>query len=191
MRWITGVAMFLLLSELLLELIADTKYARFARWVSGVIVLFLFVFPLLEGGQLTEQFKHSVQSFRFSIGTERIPQELYLTENSMENSVYLSYRSAIEEQIADLLAENQLLVEKTEIRIMENGELEALFVEARFLDGTNQNNTIVIPTIVPVEVGGQRNQNMVSPMELYIQNLLAEFYRLDGNKIEVVINEAE
>ena len=51
----------------------------------------------------------------------------------------------------------------------------------------------MIPTVVPVrlEEKGKKEKKTVSPMELYIREVLAEFYQLEENKIEVVIQEAE
>ena len=51
----------------------------------------------------------------------------------------------------------------------------------------------MIPTVVPIrlEEKGIKEKKIVSPMELYIREVLAEFYQLEENKIEVVIQEAE
>ena len=48
MQWICNIALFLVLSGIMLELIADTKYYKFARWVAGVILLLQFFKPLTE-----------------------------------------------------------------------------------------------------------------------------------------------
>ena len=45
MEWIRNISLFLVLSGLLLELIADTKYYKFAQWVAGVILLLQFIQP--------------------------------------------------------------------------------------------------------------------------------------------------
>ena len=43
MEWVCNISLFLVFSGLLLELIADTKYYKFARWVASVILLLQFI----------------------------------------------------------------------------------------------------------------------------------------------------
>ena len=191
MKWVVSIAAFLLLSELFLELVSETKYARFARWVSGVIFLLLFLEPFTEKDAMFARLQSSIQSFWFAMGTERVPEELYRTEEYMENSVLLSYKESVSEQIAKILEQNELSLQKTEMEVQDTGELAWLFVKARYRDGAEKEPKIVIPTIPLVEAGAQNVQNIVSPMELYIRERLAEFYQMDVNKIEVVIEEAD
>ena len=42
MQWIRDIALFLVFSGILLEMIADTKYYKFAKWVAGLILLLQF-----------------------------------------------------------------------------------------------------------------------------------------------------
>ena len=190
MQWVIEIALFLLLSELLLELISDTKYVQYARWVSGVILLLLFVRPFVGETSVSERMEHLIRTFYFRIGTERVPEELYLTEQTMENKVIKQYKQSMEEQITRLLDKSSLRLCETQIQLEEDGEPAFLFVRACYMDGTSNGAEIAVPTIAPVEVGGRTEKNTISPMELYVRELLAEFYQMDVNKIEVVIEKA-
>ena len=48
MQWLGNLALFMLVSGLMLEMIADTKYYKFARFVAGVILLLQFISPITE-----------------------------------------------------------------------------------------------------------------------------------------------
>ena len=48
MQWIRDIALFLVFSGILLEMISDTKYYKFAKWVAGMILLLQFLKPLAD-----------------------------------------------------------------------------------------------------------------------------------------------
>ena len=74
--------------------------------------------------------------------------------------------------------------------VEENGRLESVKIWARYQDKQRAEG-IWIPTVVPVNISEAPKKETVSPLELYIRATLAEFYQMDENKIEVVIQEAE
>lgn len=191
MEWICGIALYMVISGLLLELIADTKYYRYAKWVAGVFLILQFAQPLGQWKDLGLQFFSKLTSFDYALGTDRILEELYETEDRRTQSVLEGYKAAVTEQIEHLLGENGLRVRKVEPEILDNGELAFLTVTAQYLDGTEEDN-IRIPTVVPVRITKEdKEPEVVSPMELYIRELLAEFYQMDENNIVVVIQEAD
>ena len=190
MQWICNLALFMVLSGILLEVIADTKYHKFARWVTGVILLLQFIKPLAETGDMKNRFMASIGAFDYAIGTEKILEEIYQVSGQTENTVLKNYKAAITDQIGKILENNGLALETAELSVAEDGTLEELFVWARYQDG-RRNTAILIPTVVPVNIRETKEKETVSPMELYIRGILAEFYQIEENKIEVVIREAE
>ena len=193
MQWVCSMALFLVLSGILLEMIADTKYYKFARWVAGSILLLQFLQPLTRVEQLWERFTLSFLSFDYALGADKVLEKIYRTDESVESSVLQSYKGNVSEQIDRLLRKNSLSLVKADLEIAETGEVLGLSVIAQYLDGTEEETGILrIPTVMPVNVGEEkREKRTISPMELYIRELLAEFYQLKENKIEVVIQEAE
>ena len=190
MQWICGIAMYLVLSGILLELIADTKYYKFARWVAGVILLVQFLGPMTGTEDVRNRFTASFQAFDYAIGTDRVLEDIYQVDAQAEYSVLTEYKESIAGQINSLLQKNGLNLVQTEIEVAEDGTIKRLWVWADYLDGTEEKLNL-IPTIVPVRIGEEVKTNTVSPLELYIRELLAEFYRLDESNIEVVIQEVE
>ena len=102
----------------------------------------------------------------------------------------LHQQGSIREQIGKLLEENGLRLLETEIIVTELGEPEKIYVCAEYADGPETEPGIWVPTVAPVNPKQDREKNVLSPMELYIRELLAEFYRVEENTIEVVIREA-
>ena len=190
MQWVCNIALFLVLSGILLELVADTKYYKFAKWVTGVILLLQLVKPLAETDGFWNRFVSVFQSFDYALGTDRVLEEIYQVNGQTENSVLKKYQENISLQINEILQQNALLLSEAEITVSENGKVEALYIHAKYQD-QQEIREILIPTVVPVQIKQEKKQKTVSPMELYIRETLAEFYQIDENKIEVVIQEAE
>lgn len=190
MQWVCNIALFLVLSGILLEMIADTKYYKFARWVAGMILLLQFLKPLTETESLWSRFTASFQSFDYALGADRVLEEIYQVDGQAENSVLSVYKENVSLQIDEILKKNGLVLEVAELEVEENGKLKYLQVWARYQD-KQETEDIRIPTVVPVNLNERPKKETVSPLELYIRETLAEFYQVDKNKIEVVIQEAE
>jgi len=190
MQWICSIAMFMVLSGIVLELIADTKYYKFARWVAGVILMLQFLKPVAGGEEVWSSFDAAFRSFDYALGTDRVIEDIYRMDEQAEYSVLKEYKAGITEQISRILQKNGLKLVQAEISVAEDGVIEEIWVWADYLDGTEEEGKL-IPTVVPVRIGEEIKKNTVSPLELYIRDSLAEFYQIEENTIEVVIQEAE
>jgi len=188
MQWICSIALFMVLSGVMLELIADTKYYKFARWVAGVILLLQFLKPFTEAEHLWDRFVSGFASFEYALGTDRVLEELYAVSGQRSQSVLNGYKESVALQIDKILRNNGLKLEHLEISVKEDGTIEEMKVQAVYLD-TEERTKIWIPTVAPINAS--EIKQIVSPLELYIRETLAEFYRMEKNKIEVVIQEAE
>lgn len=191
MEWICSIALFLVLSGILLELIADSRYYKFARWVSGVIVILQVIRPFTATGELWQRFASAVHSFNYAVGSERVLEEIYQVNGQTSGKVLQTYKETVAVQIAEILKNNGLLLKETEMEVEDNGKIRSLQVLACYQDEPNKKTGIHVPTVVPVTLKEPVNKKTVSPMELYIREILAEFYRVEENKIVVVIQEAE
>lgn len=190
MQWICNISLFLVLSGIMLELIADTKYYKFARWVAGVILLLQFFKPLTEAEDWKERFTALFDSFDYALDTNRILEEIYETEEQTEQSVLKQYKDSICRQLDALLQKNGLRLVQAEISVKQDGKIEKIWVCAEYLDGTEPGKSL-IPTVSPVRIGEKKEKKTVSPFELYIRETLAVLYQLEENCVEVELQEAE
>lgn len=189
MQWVRDIALFLVFSGILLEMISDTKYYKFAKWVAGMILLLQFLKPLADTENFGNRLFSGLMSFEYALGTDRVLEEIYETDEHMENSVLSAYKEKVEEQIAHLLKKNGLRLSGTKISVAEDGSLQELFVLAVYEDQRSE-RAILIPTVSPVRFEESPKQDTVSPMELYIRELLASIYGMEENRVEVMIQEA-
>ena len=189
MEWVCNISLFLVFSGLLLELIADTKYYKFARWVAGLILLLQFIQPFTEVETIWERFTASFQSFDYAMGTDKVVEEFYQIGEKTETSVLQNYKKVISEQITQLLQNSKIQVKQIELDIKPTGEIEWLKIKA-----TYQEEEMLVQKIKTVEISSIKLEEVIkkedfSPIELYIRDSLAEFYQMDKNKIEVVMQD--
>ena len=189
MQWIRDIALFLVFSGIMLELISDTKYYKFAKWVAGMILLLQFIKPLADTENYGNWFSARMFSFDYALGTDRVLEEIYRTDNKREDSVLSAYKERVSEQIDRMLRNNGLKLSGAEIVVGKDGTLQNLQVLAVYED-RQDGADIQIPMVSMVRLDEMPKNNAISPMELYIRELLAEFYGIDENKVEVIIQEA-
>ena len=189
MQWIRDIALFLVFSGILLEMIAGTKYYKFAKWVAGMILLLQFVKPLTNVEDFGNRLVSGFMSFDYSMDTDRVLEEIYEADKQTESTVLMSYKKKIAEQIDELLRKNGLYLWEVEMMVAEDGTLQKLQVLA-FYENKPEQTDILIPTVVPVFIGESPMKHTISPMELYIRELLASVYGMEENNVEVIIREA-
>lgn len=190
MQWICNITLFLVLSGILLEMISDTKYVKFARWVVGTILLLQLFKPFAEAEKLWTRFVTVFSSFDYALDNRRVPEELYGVEEQREGAVLADYKERLKKQIDGILQKHGLQLLYADFEIQENGLISKMKLKAVYSD-REEVAEIAIPTVSPVNLWNREEDNMVSPLELYIRELLAELYQMEENKIEVVIQEAD
>ena len=194
-EWIETIAMFLVMAGLLLEMLAETKYYKFVRWVVGVILMLQLLRPFADTQELWERFTASVRSFDYAMGSERVMEEIYAASEGTSESVQNQYKAMLEEQVAKLLQQHEITLRRLETEIGEDGALLRLYVYGQYK--TEESDGLVqIPTIEPIapvtitENEEEKENGIMSPLELYLCERLAEFYRIEESRIYVEIGEA-
>ena len=194
LAWIQNLAIYMVISGLLLEMIAETKYYKFARWVVGVMLMLQLMKPVVETGNLWERFLSSLRSFDYALGTERVLEEIYAVEGEQEKSVLESYKKSIELQVEKLLQEHEVSPVYMETEVSKDGTILSLYVCGQYLTEEEKEDGVFIPTVAPVEkihvTEKENSKPNTSPMEIYLCEKLAEFYHVEENKRDVEIREA-
>lgn len=194
LEWIKNIAMFLVAAGLLLEMLAETKYYKFVRWVVGIILILQLMKPFADTQELWERFITGVRSFEYAVGTERVLEEIYGASEEREESVLNKYKGMIEEQVATLLKSHGVTLLCLETEIGTDGTLLNLYVYGQY-ETEEKERTVIIPTmgpIAPVSIteNDENKNGMMSPFELYLCEMFSEFYRIEESRIRVEIREA-
>lgn len=197
--WIRNLAMFLVFSGLLLEMTAETKYDKFIRYGVGILLLLQVIRPIADAQGLWDKVLTKIQSLEYTVGSEKILDKLYETSELGYQTVEDKYKEAITAQVEKILDRHEIELLYTEIELKEDGSLGRLLVRGEYRTEKKEEGSISIPTVRPIEPVRTeeereeeiRTEEKNSPLRLYLRKTLAEFYQVDENRIEVVIQEAE
>jgi len=194
LEWVREIAIFLVISGLILEMMEETKYYKFARWVVGTILILQLLRPLTEAQNLWERFQATLLSFDYALGSEKVLEEIYSAPEGAAKSVLSSYKASVSEQVEKILNRHGISLLSAEMEIAEDGEMLDLYVLGEYRTEPKEEGVIAIPTVIPigkVEISEkEKKDDIASPMEVYLGEVLAEFYRIGERQVKVVIQEA-
>lgn len=197
MEMIRQLAFFMIFSGIMLELVAGTKYQKFVEWVVGLLLILQLAALLAGEGGLWEKFLYRLRSFEYSIQKEAAFEKIVAGEEQAEASVRAAYESVLQEQLSQILKKEQLVVEQVKFYFGETGtELRGLMVLARAEQKKEENSDgqerVTIRRIGPVsleQVPARTEQKLLTPREIYLTELLSDFYQLSEEHIYVSIQE--
>lgn len=189
MEWLKEIAVFMVVAGLLLEMIAETKYYRFAKWVSGIVLMVLFIKPFVKSEDIREKFFLFVKSFDYGMDSGKILDRIYEVEETEGERIVEVYKKTMEEQIDRILIQYGVKLISLEPEIAQNGTILGLAVYGEYITEEVQGTQIVIEKIKQIGETKESKQETRSPLELAIRDYLASFYCLDVNNVEVEIRE--
>lgn len=195
LEYIKEIAFFMVFSGILLELTADTKYHKFSEWVVGLLLILKLVKPWMEGEPVWEQFLYRFASFEYALGVDEVTEQLFSAEEAVGRSVQSAYEETLNAQIEHLLHNSRLTLVAASYEFEERtGELKQMAITAVYQmsrEEAEEEGQIQIRPIEKVVVGEREEQQpeVITPMELYIKNMLADFYQLSADNINVSIRE--
>ncbi len=194
MTYIKEIAFFMVFSGILLELTADTKYHKFSEWVIGLLLILKLVKPWMEDRPIWEQFLYRFSSFEYVLGVDEVTEQLFSAEEAVERSVRSAYEETLNAQIEHLLHGSRLTLVAASYEFEERtGELKQMAITAAYQTSKEETEEgqIQIRPVEKVVIGEREEQQLevITPMELYVKNLLADFYQMPADNINVNIRE--
>lgn len=193
MNYIKEIAFFMVFSGIILELTADTKYHKFSEWVVGLLLILKLIKPWMEHEPIWEQFLYRFASFEYVLGMDEVTEQLFSAEEAVERSVQSAYEETLNAQIEHLLHNSKLTLVAASYEFEERtGELKRMAITAVYQMGREEaENQIQIRPIENVVIGEREEQQLevITPMELSIKKMLADFYQLSVDNINVNIRE--
>lgn len=192
MERLKELALFMVFSGVVLEVTANTKYHKFCEWVIGILFVLKLLQPMLIHQPVWQQLQYKMASFEYLLETEAAEDSMSFAEGQMKQSVRSAYEESLTNQIAWLLQGNCLNLLSVGYEFNETtGEIVTLKVVAKYQSTENNGNEIRVSPIEPVVLGEdtERKEELLTPMELYIGKLLADFYHIDKTAVLVEIKE--
>ena len=126
--WMKGVAVFLIFSGFLLQLLPDEKYQKYVRFVIGLVLMLLISAPLFRMGNLEENIVDRIHLFSMEQSREEFRTEIRHAEEGYRKQLEAEYQDILAEQLAELAAEEgyEVLSVQAEISMKDDENFGAI-----------------------------------------------------------------
>lgn len=205
--WMKNIIVFMIISTVILNLLGKSNYKKYVGLVTGLILVLLVIGPVLSLTGKTSYFDFSMDSYGSLVDAQDLSKEMFRMEEQSNIDIFEQYKQVIINQTDSLIAPKGLTVVSMEIEVITDktskdfGDL--LHIDLLAAYKTNQEmpgKTGSILAIEKIEIGQisfdlnsneeqESQQNSLSAMENSIKILLADFYNMDGNNININIRE--
>ncbi len=207
-NWVKNIVFFLILITIINNLAEKSSYKKYISLISGMILIILVVKPLFGLFDIDEKLDYYFEKNSFVVDGENINIKLEQAQESQINTILEEYKTEIKINTEKLLEKEKLFINKFEIKINSDeasdsfGEIQEMWIEASYIAQNNisLNEPIEKVEIDKIEIGqdGEKgnqgnshinNESNLSENEIYIKNLLSDFYNLDSSNINISIQE--
>lgn len=205
--WMKNIIVFMIISTVILNLLGKSNYKKYVGLITGLILVLLVIGPILSLTGKISYFDFSMDSYGSLVDAQDLSKEMFAMEEQSTIDIFEEYKQVIVNQTENLIAEKGLTVVSMEIEVISDktsqdfGKLLKLNLVAAYK--TNQEmpgKTGEILSIEKIEIGQisfdsetekpkESQQNSLSAMENSIKILLADFYNMDRNNININIQE--
>ena len=94
-RWVKNIIYYMIFLSVVNNLLADSKYGKYIRFFSGMVLILLVVSPFTGGLHLDEQISSMFKSISFQNDTDDLKQDLWGMEERRLDQVIRKYEQAV------------------------------------------------------------------------------------------------
>lgn len=103
--WVKNIIYYVIFISVVNNLLADTKYEKYLRFFSGMVLILVTAGPLLDGFGLERQLTALFEQISFQNDAEQLQQELLGMEKRRQQEMVRAYEMAVEEDLMQLARE--------------------------------------------------------------------------------------
>lgn len=206
-EWMKNIIVFMIISTVILNLLGKSNYKKYVGLITGLILVLLVIGPILSLTGKISYFDFSLDSYASLVDAQDLSKEMFSMEEQSTLDIFEQYKQVIINQTDSLLAQKGLTVVTMEIDVVTDktskdfGEILQMNIVAAYKTNLEMpGKTGEILSIEKIEIGqisfdseyekGQESeQNSLSAMENSIKIMLADFYNVDSNNININIQE--
>ena len=204
-EWMKNIIVFMIISTVILNLLGKSNYKKYVGLITGLILVLLVIGPILSLTGKISYFDFSLDSYASLVDAQDLSKEMFSMEEQSTLDIFEQYKQVIINQTDSLLAQKGLTVVTMEIDVVTDktskdfGEILQMNIVAAYKTNLEMpGKTGEILSIEKIEIGqisfdseyekGQEiEQNSLSAMENSIKIMLADFYNVDSNNININI----
>lgn len=197
--WIKNIVIYMLLNTIIMNLLGNKSYKKYAGIISGMILVLIVISPLMKLMRLDDNLDYYLRFNEFNIDTIEFQNSLSVVEESQKEAVFGKYEDKIIERTRQLLMEEGIYPESIRVEIDDDinsasfGKITGFIIVARQAEEADKKKDTRIK-IDEIEVSrvtvGKRTEGekrVPSPLEVAMKNKLSDFYKIEQGNINISI----
>jgi len=197
--WIKNIVIYMLLNTIIMNLLGNKSYKKYAGIISGMILVLIVISPLMKLMSLDDNLDYYLRFNEFNIDTIEFQNSLSVVEESQREAVFGIYEDKIIERTRELLMEEGIYPESIRVEIDDDvnsasfGKITGFVIVARQADeaGKKKDTRIRIDDIevsrVTVGKRAEGDKRVPSPLEVAMKIKLSDFYKIEQGNINISI----
>ena len=101
--WVKNIIYYMIFLSVVNNLLADSKYGKYIRFFSGMVLILLVVSPFTGGLHLDEQISSMFKSISFQNDTDDLKQDLWGMDERRLDQVIREYEQAVAAELKSRL----------------------------------------------------------------------------------------
>lgn len=115
--WVKNIIYYMIFLSVVNNLLADSKYGKYIRFFSGMVLILLVVSPFTGGLRLDEQISSMFKSISFQNDTDDLKQDLWGMEERRLDQVIRTYEQAVAADVEAMAREEGLTCTGASVQI--------------------------------------------------------------------------
>jgi stage III sporulation protein AF len=201
--WVKNIVIFLILTTIVTNLLGKSSYKKYVNLITGIILVILVISPLLKLFQLDKTMDYYFTTNTLLAEAEDMNGRLVDAEADQMSTILGEYKEQIGKQVGNLLEGQDLYLKDIEVTIDEDeksstfGNLLGLNITASYVRPETKESSVDIDkvNIEDIKIGEKKEENkengdnILTPREINIKNLLSDFYNMNPDNINISIQE--
>ena len=197
--WIKNIVIYMLLNAIIMNLLGNKSYKKYASIVSGMILVLIVISPLMKLMRLDDNLDYYLKFNDFNFNTIEFRNKLSVIEEKQRDAIFGKYEEEIIQKTKELLLEDGIYPENIQVKIDQDansssfGKITDIYIVARSgNESKHDSNRIKIDDIEvsKISIGKKTDKEQKappSPLEIAIKNKLSNFYNLEQGNINISI----
>lgn len=198
--WIKNIVIYMLLNTIIMNLLGNKSYKKYASIISGMILVLIVISPVMQLMQLDDNLDYYLKYNDLNVDTIEFKSKLSAVEEEQRAAILAKYEDKIIGQIKELLQQENIYPENIEIKIDGDarsssfGKITGIYIIAKTgkRNEDKRDDRIRIDEIEVADIFiGRRSESdekkAPSPLEISIKNKLSGFYNLEQGNINISI----
>lgn len=196
--WIRNIIFYMILNTIVMNLLGNSSYKKYASIASGMILVLLVVSPLFQLLKIEKRLDFSFKSNEFALEASEFQNNILRMEEEQKNQIFQEYSLRIQTQVESILNEEGVIVDQFEVSFDQDpesqgfGEIVAMNIKGSVSSKEPQKKSSISIEKIEIQSINMREEKekevtSLSPLELNMKIKVSDFYKIPSDNINISI----